>query len=160
MNQNFKLFIIALLSLFSGIFLLISLDEGTLFLATLLVAVVAIKIINTKIDANATFDTSTLTINITTGLWFALSIAPAFGVNQEDILILSNGFLIQTLLSFVLFIIFYKSDISIIGKIKVKIKGGVGIIVSALIAGAAAGISASSLWQVYLNLSSAVSISL
>jgi phosphatidylglycerophosphatase A len=159
MNQNFKLFIIALLSLFSGIFLLISLDEGTLFLATLLVAVVAIKIINTKIDANATFDTSTLTINITTGLWFALSIAPAFGVNQEDILILSNGFLIQTLLSFVLFIIFYKSDISIIGKIKVKIKGGVGIIVSALIAGAAAGISASSLWQVYLNLS-AVSISL
>ena len=159
MNQNFKLFVIALLSLFSGIFLLISLDEGTLFLATLLVAVVAIKIINTKIDANATFDTSTLTINITTGLWFALSIAPAFGVNQEDILILSNGFLIQTLLSFVLFIIFYKSDISIIGKIKVKIKGGVGIIVSALIAGAAAGISASSLWQVYLNLS-AVSISL
>ena len=160
MNQNFKLFVIALLSLFSGIFLLISLDEGTLFLATLLVAVVAIKIINTKIDANATFDTSTLTINITTGLWFALSIAPAFGVNQEDILILSNGFLIQTLLSFVLFIIFYKSDISIIGKIKVKIKGGVGIIVSALIAGAAAGISASSLWQIYLNLPSAVSISL
>jgi phosphatidylglycerophosphatase A len=159
MNQNFKLFVIALLSLFSGIFLLISLDEGTLFLATLLVAVVAIKIINTKIDANATFDTSTLSINITTGLWFALSIAPAFGVNQEDILILSNGFLIQTLLSFILFIIFYKSDISIIGKIKVKVKGGVGIIVSALIAGAAAGISASSLWQVYLNLS-AVSISL
>jgi phosphatidylglycerophosphatase A len=160
MNQNFKLFIIALLSLFSGIFLLISLDEGTLFLATLLVAVVAIKIIHAKIDANATFDTSTLMINITTGLWFALSIAPAFGVNQEDILILSNGFLIQTLLSFVLFIIFYKSDISIIGKIKVKVKGGVGIIVSALIAGAAAGISASSLWQVYLNLSSTVSISL
>jgi len=153
MNQNFKLFLTTLLSLISGVFLLLYLDEGTLFLATLLVAVVSIKTINTKIDADDSFDTSTLSVNSFVGLWFTLSIAPAFGVNMEDILILSNGFLIQSILSFTLFIIFYKSDISIIGKIKTKVKGGVGIIVSALIAGAAAGISTSALWQVYLNIS-------
>lgn len=153
MNQNFKLLLSTLLSLFSGVFLLVYLDEGTLFLATLLLAVVAIKTINSKIDADENFDTSTLSINSFIGLWFTLSIAPAFGVNIEDVLVLSNGFLIQTLIAFVLFIVFYKSDISIIGKIKTKVKGAVGIIISALIAGAAAGISTSALWQAYLNIS-------
>jgi len=156
MNTNIRLILTSLLSLISGVLLLIYLDEGTLFLATLLVAIVAIKTINTKIDADENFDTSKLSVNIFVGLWFALSIAPAFGVKIDEILVLRNGFLIQTLLSFTLFIAFYKSDISVIGKIKQRVKGGVGMIVSSLIAGAAAGISSSALWQIYLNIAEAI----
>ena len=156
MNTNFKLLATALLAFISGVFLLLYLDEGTLFLATLLVAVVAIKTINNKIDADEKFDTSAVWVNIFVGMWFALSIAPAFGVEIKELLTLSNGFAVQALLSFTFFIVYYKTDISIIGTIKTKVKGGVGIIASALIAGAAAGISSSALWQLYLNISNLV----
>jgi phosphatidylglycerophosphatase A len=152
MNTNIRLILTATLALFLGVFLLIFLDEETLFLATILTAIIAIKTINKKITLDENFDTKKLSINIFIGLWFALSISPAFGVKIEEISLLTNGFLIQSLLSYILFIIFYKSDISIIGKIKTKVKGGVGIVISTLIAGAAAGTTSSVLWQVYLNI--------
>jgi len=152
MHSNIKPILITIFSLFFAIFLLISLDEGTLFLATILLAIVSIKTINSKIEKEISYDVSQISINITIGLWFALSIAPAIGVDMKELSILSNGFLVQTLLSFVLFIAYFKSDISIIGTIKTRIKGGVGVVISALIAGAAAGISSSALWQIYLNI--------
>jgi phosphatidylglycerophosphatase A len=154
--MNTKVILTATLSLFLGVFILLTLDQGTLFLATLLISIVSIKTINKKIESDRDFDTTKISVNVLVGLWFALSIAPAYGVKAEEVSIVSNGFLIQTLLSFFLFLAFYKSDISIIGKIKVRVQGAVGIIVSALIAGAAAGISSSALWQVYLNISKAL----
>ena len=153
---NTKFALTTLLAIFSGIFFLIYLEEGTLFLATILLSIIAIKTINSKIDTDENFDTTKLSLNVLIGLWFALSIAPALGVDMGEVYTLSNGFLIQTLLSSALFIAYFKSDISIIGKIKTRVKGGVGIVVSALIAGAAAGITSSALWQIYLNIREAL----
>lgn len=152
MTSNIRLALSTLLSLISGIGLLIYMDEGTLFLSALLLSVLAIKNINSKVDSDSNFDAHNLLISSFIGLWFALSIAPAFSIKLEEITILTNGFLIQALLSFVFFIIFYVTKISIIGRIESGVKGGVGIIVSSLIAGAAAGISSASLWQFYLYL--------
>jgi len=152
MTSNLRLILTTLFAMFLGVFFLLYLDEGTLFLATVLLAVVAIKQINSKIEANENFDTGKISINIVIGLWFSLSIAPAFSVELKDLLTLSNGFIVQAILSSALFAVYFKSDISVIGKIKTRVKGGVGIVVSALIAGAAAGITSSALWQVYLNI--------
>ena len=145
--MNPKTLVTTLLSLLSGLAVLIFFDEKTLFLATLLLSVLAIKTIKEKKD---------ILLNSFVGLWFALSIAPAFGVEIKDILALENGFLIQALLSFVFFIFFMITKISIIGRMQRSNKGGVGIVASAIIAGAAAGISSSALWQVYLQLQAAL----
>lgn len=144
--MNSKTIATTLLSLISGLSVLIYFDEGTLFLATLLLSVLAIKTIKNK---------EKVLINSFVGLWFALSIAPAFGVEIKDILVFKNGFLIQALLSFIFFIFFMITKISVIGRMEKNIKGGVGIIASAIIAGAAAGISSSALWQVYVQLQTA-----
>ncbi len=154
--MNSRTIAITLFSLISGLSILIYFDEETLFLATLLLSILAIKTINAKINKDKNFDTKSVILNSFVGLWFALSIAPAFGVEIKDILVFGNGFLIQALLSFVLFIFFMITKISIIGRIEKSIKGGVGVIASSIIAGAAAGISSSALWQVYLQLQAAL----
>lgn len=153
MNPTTTLLFSSFIALFSGLAILVYFDEGTLFLATLLLSIIAIKLINKKILLNSEFDTSSLFISKFTGVWFALSIAPAFGVAQTDIFMLENGFLLQALLSLALFIFFYITKLSIIGRIDKNVKGGVGVIASSILAGAAAGISSSSLWQAYLYIS-------
>jgi len=153
MTLNTTLFTSILLSLFSGLAILIYFDEGTLFLATLLLAIVSIKTINKQIEnSEKEFDTNSLYSNNFVGLWFALSIAPAFGVTLEEVLSVSNGFIVQAIFSVIFFVIFHTIKPSIIGRIFKTVKGGVGIIASTIIAGAAAGISSSSIWQVYLQL--------
>ena len=153
MTLNATLITSMFTSLLSGLAILIYFDEGTLFLATLLLAIISIKTINKKMDSLGTqFNTNSLYINSFVGLWFALSIAPAFGVSVEEIMNISNGFIIQAILSVVFFILFHILKPSIIGRIFTTIKGGVGIMASTIIAGAAAGISSSSVWQVYLQL--------
>ena len=154
MNSTITLLFSTLLALVLGVAILIYFDEGTLFLATLLLSVIAIKIINAKMQKDSDFSTSTLFISKFSGLWFALSIAPAFGVSQMDIFLFENGFFIQTILSLGFFIFFYRSKLSMIGRIQRNVKGGVGVIASSILAGAAAGISSSSLWQGYIYISS------
>jgi len=153
MTRNTTLISSLLLSLLSGLTILIYFDEGTLFLATLLVAIIAVKTVNKKIETTDNkFSSDSLYINSFTGLWFALSIAPAFGVSIEEITSLSNGFIVQAIFSLIFFTLFHIIKPSIIGRIFRTVKGGVGIMASTIIAGAAAGISSSSLWQVYLQL--------
>jgi len=153
MTLNATLITSLLLSVLSGLAILIYFDEGTLFLATLLLAIISIKTINKKIDSlEEKFDSNSLYINSFVGLWFALSIAPAFGVSIEEISSFSNGFIIQAIFSLIFFAMFHTIKPSIIGRIFKTVKGGVGIMASTIIAGAAAGISSSSLWQVYLQL--------
>ena len=154
--MNSKTIATTLLALVSGLSVLIYFDEGTLFLATLFLSILAIKTINEKINKDETFDSSGVVINSFVGLWFALSIAPALGITFKEVLHLENGFLIQALLSFLFFIFFMLTKISVIGRMEKKIKGGVGVVASALIAGAAAGISSSALWQVYVQLQAAL----
>ena len=154
--MNSKTILITLLALISGVSILIYFDERTLFLATLLLSILAIKTINNKINIDASFNSKGVVINSFVGLWFALSIAPAFGISLKELLNLENGFLIQALLSFIFFIFFMITKISVIGRMEKNIKGGVGIIASAIIAGAAAGVSSSALWQVYVQLQAAL----
>ncbi|MDQ7043880.1 MAG: phosphatidylglycerophosphatase A [Sulfurimonas sp.] len=141
-----------LLSLPLGMLILIYFDTNTLFLATVLITLIAIKAINKYEEASKTHDSQNIVIDELVGMWLALSIAPAVGVSMNEVTQLENGFLIQSLLAFVLFRYFDITKPSIIGRIDREAKGGVGVMGDDIIAGVAAGISTAALWQGYLYL--------
>jgi phosphatidylglycerophosphatase A len=134
-------------SLIMGMFILIYFDAYTLFLATVLISVVAIKEINKYEESTGTHDDKSIVIDELAGMWFALSVAPAITIGLNEVTTLSNGFLIQSLLSFVLFRYFDIKKPSIIGRIDREAKGGVGVMGDDIIAGFAAGIVSSFIWQ-------------
>ena len=140
-----------LVSLPLGMAILIYFDETTLFLAALLITILAIKSINKYEEQSGIHDNQKIVIDELAGMWFALSVAPAVGVAPHEVLHLENGFLIQSLLSFVLFRYFDITKPSIIGRIDRKAKGGIGVMGDDIIAGFAAGISAAAIWQGYLH---------
>ena len=142
-----------LASLPLGMAILIYFDTMTLFLGAMLVSVIAIKIINEHEKNGAPHDDQRIVIDELAGMWFALSIAPAVTVAPSEIFHLSNGFLIQSLLAFVLFRYFDITKPSIIGRIDRDAKGGIGVMGDDIIAGFAAGISTAALWQGWLYLS-------
>ncbi|WP_428737098.1 phosphatidylglycerophosphatase A family protein [Sulfurimonas sp.] len=141
-----------LVSLPFGIAILIYFGASTLFLATLLISVIAIKVINNYEESSGIHDNQQIVIDELAGMWFALSVAPAIQVGFDQVLTLENGFLIQALLSFALFRYFDITKPSIIGKIDREAKGGIGVMGDDIIAGFAAGISSALLWQGYLKL--------
>ena len=142
-----------LVSLPLGMAVLVYFDTMTLFLAAMLISVIAIKIINEHEQNGAPHDDQRIVIDELAGMWFALSIAPAISVTPHDILHLSNGFLIQSLLSFALFRYFDITKPSIIGRIDRDAKGGIGVMGDDIIAGFAAGISAAAIWQGWIYIS-------
>jgi len=127
-----------LFAFISGISLLLFLNENTLFLAALLCIVFIFK-------------TAQINFDKVVGMWFALSVAPAFGIPLEHLHQLSNGFIIQSFLSFIFFLIFYTYKPSIIGKTYTSTKANIGIILSTSIAGFTSGILSAVSWQVYLH---------
>lgn len=141
-----------LVSLPLGMLILIYFGASTLFLAALLISVIAIKAINNYETSSGTHDNQQIVIDELAGMWFALSVAPAMQVGFDQVLSLENGFLIQAVLSFVLFRYFDITKPSIIGRIDREAKGGVGVMGDDIIAGFAAGISSALLWQGYLKL--------
>ena len=141
-----------LVSLPLGIAILLYFDVTTLFLAALLITVIAIKIINEAEENGAKHDDQRIVIDELAGMWIALSIAPATTIAPSALFHLENGFLIQALLSFVLFRYFDITKPSIIGRIDKEAKGGIGVMGDDVIAGFAAGISAAALWQGWLYL--------
>jgi len=142
-----------LVSLPLGMAILIYFDTTTLFLAALLVSVIAVKIIDKYEDETSNHDDQRIVIDELAGMWFALSIAPALSIASNEIMTLSNGFLIQSLLSFALFRYFDITKPSIIGRIDRDAKGGIGVMGDDIIAGFAAGISAAAIWQGWIYLS-------
>ncbi len=92
-----------LVSLPLGMLILIYLDAQTLFLATALISVIAIKSINKYELKTGIHDDKRIVIDELAGMWFALSIAPAITIGIDEISVLENGFLIQSALSFALF---------------------------------------------------------
>ncbi|MDF1882526.1 phosphatidylglycerophosphatase A [Sulfurimonas sp. SAG-AH-194-C21] len=142
-----------LVSLPLGMLILIYFDTNTLFLATILITLIAIKAINKYEELSKTHDSQNIVIDELVGMWIALSIAPALGVGINEVTNLENGFLIQSLLAFVLFRYFDITKPSIIGRIDREAKGGVGVMGDDIIAGVAAGISTAALWQGYLYFS-------
>ena len=128
-----------LAALISGVAILLFLDESTLFLAALFLAVI-------------TFKTTQVDLDKLVGLWFALSVAPAFSIQANELLSLENGFLLQALLSFILFLFFYASKPSIIGRLYKNSKANMGIVLSSILCGFSSGIVSSLSWQAYLQL--------
>ena len=134
-----------------GMLILIYFNAQTLFLMTVLISVIAIKEINKYEDKTGIHDDKRIVIDELAGMWFALSVAPAITISISDINMLQNGFLVQSLLSFVLFRYFDISKPSIIGRIDRETKGGVGVMGDDIIAGFAAGIVSSLIWQGIVN---------
>lgn len=141
-----------LVSLPLGMLILIYFDAQTLFLATLLISIIAIREINKYEEKSGIHDDKRIVIDELAGMWFALSVAPAMGVGVGEITDLQNGFLIQSLLSFALFRYFDIKKPSIIGRIDREAKGGIGVIGDDIIAGFAAGILSALIWQGWLQL--------
>lgn len=141
-----------LVSLPLGMLILIYFDAYTLFLATSLISIIAIKQINKYEELTGSHDDKSIVIDELAGMWFALSVAPAISVGLSDVTVLENGFLIQSLLSFALFRYFDIKKPSIIGRIDREAKGGVGVMGDDIIAGFAAGITSAVLWQGWLYL--------
>ncbi len=140
-----------LVSLPLGMLILIYFGASTLFLATLLISVVAIKAINNYETNSGIHDNQQIVIDELAGMWFALSVAPAMQVGIDQVITLDNGFLVQALLSFVLFRYFDITKPSIIGRIDREAKGGIGVMGDDIIAGFAAGITSALLWQGWLK---------
>jgi phosphatidylglycerophosphatase A len=142
----------SIVALILGIFVLSYFEAETLFLATLLISIVAIREINKYELKSGIHDDKRIVIDELAGMWFALSVAPAISINLADITEFQNGFLIQAILSFVLFRYFDIKKPSIIGRIDREVKGGMGVMGDDIIAGFAAGIVSSLIWQGYLQL--------
>ena len=141
-----------LVSLPLGMLILIYFDAQTLFLASLLISIIAIKSINKYEEKSGIHDDKRIVIDELAGMWFALSVAPAITVSMGEVTSLDNGFLVQSILSFALFRYFDIAKPSIIGRIDREAKGGIGVMGDDIIAGFAAGISSSLIWQGWLQL--------
>jgi len=142
-----------LVSLPLGMAILLYFDATTLFLAALLISVIAIKVINEYEQESGNHDDQRIVIDELAGMWFALSIAPAIHIASNQLFTLSNGFLIESLLSFALFRYFDITKPSIIGRIDREAPGGIGVMGDDIIAGFAAGISSAALWQGWIYIS-------
>jgi len=143
--------IATLLALFLAILILVYLDENTLFLATLLIAIITLRAVNKYEEDGGLHYDAHINLDKFTGIGFALSVAPAVGVDFNQISQLSNGFFIQALLSLGFFIYFEKEKHSVIGKIYRNAKGGVAIVGDDVLAGFIAGIVSSLIWQAFLK---------
>lgn len=141
-----------LVSLPLGMLILIYFDAYTLFLATLLISIIAIREINKYEEKTGSHDDKSIVIDELAGMWFALSVAPAISIGINDVTTLENGFLIQSILSFALFRYFDIAKPSIIGRIDREVKGGLGVMGDDIIAGFTAGILSAALWQGYLSI--------
>ena len=133
-----------------GMLILISFEPQTLFLATIVISIIAIRSINKYEEASGIHDDKRIVIDELAGMWFALSVAPAISVGMGEVDALENGFLIQSILSFVLFRYFDITKPSIIGRIDRETKGGIGVMGDDIIAGFVAGILSSAIWQIGL----------
>jgi len=141
-----------LVSLPLGMLILIYFDAYTLFLASAFISIVAIKAINKYEERTGIHDDKRIVIDELAGMWFALSVAPAISVSMGEVTNLENGFLIQSILAFVLFRYFDIAKPSVIGRIDRETKGGLGVMGDDVVAGFMAGISTALIWQGWLSL--------
>ncbi len=123
-------------------------DNYTLFLAAVVITLMGIEAVNKYEQNGAEHDDKRIVIDELAGIWIALSIAPSFAT--DDMWDLGNGFLVQTLLSFLLFRYFDITKPSLIGRLDREAPGGVGVMLDDVLAGFAAGISSAVLWQGWL----------
>ncbi len=99
---------------------------NTLFLSSLLVSVIAIKVINAYEKEGLAHDRSEIVIDELAGVWMSISM-------------IGHGML-ELILAFVLFRLFDIWKPSVIGKIDREIQGGLGVMGDDLLAGFFAGL--------------------
>ena len=133
-----------------GLAILVYFGSQTLFLAALLVTLIAIKQINIHEGKSGSHDDSRIVIDELVGVWFALSIAPGVGFDLSSLMQWENGIALQIFLSVLFFRLYDIKKPSIIGRIDREAKGGLGVMGDDIIAGFAAGISAAIVWQMFL----------
>lgn len=141
-----------LVSLPFGMLILIYFSAETLFMATVLITAIAIKEINRYEEKSGIHDDKRIVIDELAGMWFALSVAPAISIPLGEVSNFENGFLIQSILSFLLFRYFDITKPSIIGRLDREAKGGVGVMADDIVAGFAAGILSAVIWQGILKI--------
>ena len=141
-----------LVSLPFGMAILLYFGASTLFLATVLISLIAIKSIDAYERQSGSHDDGSIVIDELAGMWLALSIAPAYPVAPEALMQCENGFVAQSLMSFVFFRLYDIKKPSIIGRIDREAKGGIGVMGDDLLAGVLAGISSALVWQGILRL--------
>ncbi|MDD5053329.1 MAG: phosphatidylglycerophosphatase A [Sulfuricurvum sp.] len=140
-----------IVSLPIGIAILLFFGPQTLFLATILITLIAIKIIDRYENSADEHDDSRIVIDELVGMWFALSIAPGIGFDAATLMQWNNGIALQIFLSFLFFRLYDIKKPSIIGRIDRETKGGLGVMGDDVIAGFAAGITSALIWQVILK---------
>lgn len=136
-----------LVSLPIGMAVLLLLGPQTLFLATILITLIAVKVIDDHERAGNPHDDGRIVIDELAGMWLALSVAPGMMIAPGALFEWQNGFLIQSLLGFLFFRIYDIKKPSFIGRIDREAKGGIGVMGDDLLAGVLAGISSALVWQ-------------
>lgn len=117
----------SLVALLLGLPILIF-SANTLFLAAVLIGLIAIAQINKEEEETKRHDSSYIVIDELVGMWLAMAISglPLAGV----------------VLSFIFFRIYDITKPSLIGKIDKEVKGGLGVVADDALAGVLAGLSA------------------
>lgn len=138
-------------ALLLGVIILSVLGAQTLFLAAMLVTLIAIKAIDRHEAATDTHDDKRIVIDELAGMWIALAIAPGMGFGLYELPVWENGLMFQIVMSFILFRFYDIRKPSVIGRIDREAKGGIGVMGDDVIAGFAAGITAAILWQLVLK---------
>ena len=139
-----------------GMAILLFLGPQTLFLATILITLIAVKAIDAHEQAGNPHDDGRIVIDELAGMWLALAIAPGVMIAPEALTAWENGFVIQSLLGFAFFRLYDIKKPSFIGRIDREAKGGIGVMGDDLLAGVLAGISTALVWQGVLKLLEAI----
>ncbi|GAB0029744.1 phosphatidylglycerophosphatase A [Helicobacter pylori] len=116
----------SLVALLLGLPILIF-SANTLFLAAVLIGLIAIAQIDKEEEESKIHDSSYIVIDELVGMWLAMAIS---GLSLASII-----------LSFIFFRIYDITKPSLIGKIDKEIKGGLGVVADDALAGVLAGLS-------------------
>lgn len=138
-------------ALLIGVPLLAFTSSQTMLFISIIIIIISIKAINIYEQKSNIHDDKRIVIDELVGMWIALSIAPGIGMPLNHIFDIKNGFLIQSILSFLLFRYFDIAKPSIIGRIDRDAKGGIGVMGDDIIAGFAAGILTAVIWQLVIT---------
>ncbi|WP_324661253.1 phosphatidylglycerophosphatase A family protein [Helicobacter pylori] len=117
----------SLVALLLGLPILIF-SANTLFLAAILIGLIAIAQIDKEEEESKIHDSSYIVIDELVGMWLAMAIS---GLSLAGVV-----------LSFVFFRIYDITKPSLIGKIDKEVKGGLGVVADDALAGVLAGLSA------------------
>ncbi len=102
-------------------------SANTLFLAAVLIGLIAITQIDKEEEESKIHDSSYIVIDELVGMWLAMAI--------------SGLSLVGVFLSFIFFRIYDITKPSLIGKIDKEVKGGLGVVADDALAGVLAGLS-------------------